>query len=55
MIFDYINLAMRNLRKRKLRSFLTLIGIFISVMTIFVLVSVSLGLGEAVNYIQKII
>ena len=49
MIVDFINLAIRNLRKRKLRSFLTLIGIFISVMTIFVLISVSLGLEEAVE------
>ncbi len=49
MIRDYIRLALRNMRKRKLRSFLTLLGIMISIATIFVLISVSLGLQDAVE------
>jgi putative ABC transport system permease protein len=49
MISDYSKLAVRNLGKRKLRSWLTMIGIFISIATIFVLISVSLGLKGAVE------
>jgi putative ABC transport system permease protein len=49
MIGEYLKIAGRNLRKRKLRAFLTLLGIVIAVMTIFVLISVSLGLQEAVE------
>jgi len=49
MIKDYTILAWRNLRKRKLRSWLTAIGIIISIATIFVLVSISIGLQEAVT------
>jgi len=49
MIKDYFILATRNLRKRKLRSLLTMVGIFISIATIFMLVSLSLGLQGAVE------
>jgi len=49
MIKDYFVLAEKNLKKRKLRSWLTIIGIFISVATIFTLISLSLGLENAVN------
>ena len=49
MIKDYFILAMRNLKKRKLRSLLTMVGIFISIATIFMLVSLSLGLQGAVE------
>ncbi|MEK6945730.1 MAG: ABC transporter permease [Nanoarchaeota archaeon] len=49
MIKDFFILALRNLRKRKLRTWLTLTGIFISVATIFMLVSLSLGLQNAVE------
>tara|TARA_B100000315_G_scaffold250200_1_gene282615 strand:+ start:551 stop:1765 length:1215 start_codon:yes stop_codon:yes gene_type:complete len=49
MIKDYFILATRNLRKRKMRSFLTLMGIFISIATVFMLVSLSLGLQGAVE------
>ncbi|MEK6848160.1 MAG: ABC transporter permease [Nanoarchaeota archaeon] len=48
MISSYFSLAVKNLRKRRLRSWLTILGIVISIMTIFVLISVSLGLKEAV-------
>ncbi|OIO80330.1 hypothetical protein AUJ84_03750 [Candidatus Pacearchaeota archaeon CG1_02_32_132] len=49
MISDYFILALRNIRKRKLRSWLTLIGIFVSIATIFVLIALSLGLQGAVE------
>src|SRR3989344_3534146 len=49
MITDYFKLAFKNLRKRKLRTGLTLIGIFISIATIFLLFSLSLGLRTAVE------
>jgi putative ABC transport system permease protein len=49
MIKDYFKLAIRNIGKRKLRSWLTLIGIFISIAVIFILISLSLGLQAAVQ------
>ncbi len=49
MLTDYFKLAIRNLRKRKLRTWLTMLGIFISIATIFMLVSLSLGLQGAVE------
>ncbi len=49
MIKDYFKLAVKNLRQRGLRSWLTMLGIFVAVATIFVLVSLSLGLQGAVK------
>lgn len=49
MISDYFKIAFENLKKEKLRSRLTMLGIFISIATIFVLVSLSLGLQGAVE------
>jgi len=49
MIQDYFKLAFQNLRKRKLRSWLTILGIFIAVATIVILLSLSLGLEQAVE------
>ena len=49
MISDYFTLAFRNIRKRKLRSWLTILGIIISIATIFMLISISLGLQGAVE------
>jgi len=49
MISDFFRLAIRNLRKRKLRTWLTMLGIFISIATIFMLISLSLGLQGAVK------
>src|SRR3989344_3260993 len=49
MISEYLNIAIKNIQKRKLRAGLTLLGITISIATIFVLISVSLGLQEAVE------
>ena len=49
MIKDYFTLGLKNLRRRKLRSWLTMIGIFISIATIFILVSISLGFQGAIE------
>ncbi len=49
MIKDYLVLGIKNIRKRKLRSWLTMIGIIISIATIFVLISISVGLQSAVT------
>lgn len=49
MISDYFKIAVKNLRKRKLRTLLTMIGIFVSIATIFILISLSLGLQGAVE------
>jgi putative ABC transport system permease protein len=49
MIKDYFKIAIRNLRRRKIRSWLTLLGIFISIAIIFILISLSVGLQEAVK------
>jgi putative ABC transport system permease protein len=49
MIKDYFVLAEKNLKKRKLRSWLTIIGILISIATIFTLISLSFGLQNAIN------
>ncbi|RMD66400.1 ABC transporter permease, partial [Candidatus Pacearchaeota archaeon] len=49
MLADYFNFAVKNVRQKKLRSFLTLSGITISVATLFILVALSLGLQVAVQ------
>lgn len=46
---EYFKIAIKNLTKRKLRSWLTMLGIFLSIATIFTLVSLSLGLQNAVK------
>jgi putative ABC transport system permease protein len=48
-IKDYFILAIRNLNERRARSVLTIIGIILAIMTIFVLASLSLGLSEVVD------
>jgi putative ABC transport system permease protein len=49
MLNDHFNIAWRNLKTRKLRAWLTMIGIIISVATIFTLVALSIGLQGAVE------
>ena len=49
MITDFFKLSLGNLTRRKLRSSLTIIGIFVAVATIFVLMSLSLGLDYAIK------
>ena len=48
MIKDYFVLALRNLTKRKLRSWLTMIGIFIGIAALVALVSLGEGLRGAI-------
>lgn len=49
MIQDYLRLGVKNLRKRKLRSWLTILGVVIAVAIIFILISLSVGLQNAIN------
>ena len=48
MIKDYFRLAYRNVKQRKLRSWLTMIGIFIGIAAVVALISLSQGLQDAV-------
>jgi len=48
MILDYFRIAVSNLFKRKLRSWLTVIGIFIGIMAVVALVSLSQGMQNAI-------
>jgi putative ABC transport system permease protein len=49
MIEDFFKISLRNLNHRKLRSLLTLLGIIISITTIFVLITTSISLSTAVE------
>lgn len=49
MMEHYLASATRNVRRRKMRSWLTMIGIVMSIATIFLLISISLGLNAAVQ------
>jgi len=49
MIVDYLKLAVNNLIKRKLRSWLTLIGIFIGIATVVSLIGLGEGLRNAIS------
>ena len=49
MIIDYFKIAFRTLMKRKVRSLLTILGILLAVFTIFVLLSITMGLSEVVG------
>src|SRR3989338_5000089 len=48
MLKDYISLAVKSLRNRKLRSWLTMIGIFIGIASIVSLISLGEGLRTAI-------
>ncbi len=48
MLNEYFNLALRNLLKRKLRSWLTMIGIFIGIAAVVSLIGLGEGLRNAV-------
>jgi putative ABC transport system permease protein len=48
MLFDYFRIALSNLTRRKLRSWLTVIGIFIGIMAVVGLVSLSQGMENAI-------
>ncbi len=47
MIIDYFKIALSNLLRRRLRAWLTVIGIFIGIMAVVALVSLSQGLEDA--------
>jgi len=49
MISDYFHLAFRNLKRRGLRSYLTLLGVFIGIAVVVALISLGNGLRTAVN------
>lgn len=46
---DYFTIAVGNLRKRKIRSWLTMVGIFIGISTIVALISLGQGMKSAIN------
>lgn len=48
MFFDFLRIAVRSLRRRGLRSWLTMVGIFIGVATVVALISLGDGLQTAV-------
>ncbi len=49
MLRDYFSLAVENLRTRKLRSWLTMIGIFIGIAAIVSLISLGQGMKDAIT------
>jgi putative ABC transport system permease protein len=55
MIFDYFKLSVGSLRRRRVRSWLTMVGIFIGIAAVVSLISISQGMQEAINQqFQKI-
>src|SRR4030042_3132914 len=46
---EYFNISLRNIRTRRLRSFLTILGIIVGVFLIISLLSVSEGLKSTIN------
>ena len=49
MIADYAKIAFRSISHRKLRSWLTLIGILIGITAVVALISISLGMQNAIK------
>src|SRR3989304_4913866 len=49
MLADYLRLALGSLRKRFLRTSLTMIGIFIGIAAVVALISLGQGMQEAIN------
>ena len=49
MVADYFTLAIRNVRRRGLRSWLTMLGIFIGIAAVVSLISLGQGLQDAIN------
>ena len=49
MRFEYFRYAFKNIRHRRLRSWLTLIGIFIGIAAVVALISVGQGMQNAIN------
>ncbi len=49
MITDYFFMALKNMKKEKVRAFMTLVGVTISIATILILISLSLGLEASIQ------
>jgi putative ABC transport system permease protein len=49
MVLDFLKLSLNNLRRRRLRSWLTMIGIFIGIAAVVSLISLGEGLQETIN------
>ena len=49
MLRDYIVMALRNIERRRARSVITLIGIFIGIAAVVALISLSQGMQDAIN------
>lgn len=49
MILDYFNFALRGIKNRKLRSWLTMIGIFIGITAVVALISIGQGMQAAID------
>ena len=49
MIKEYFNFSFKTFRERKVRTWLTMLGIFIGIAAIVSLVSLGQGLQEAIN------
>ncbi|MBU0907063.1 MAG: ABC transporter permease [Nanoarchaeota archaeon] len=49
MLIDYLRLAFKNVKKRGLRSWLTVLGIFIGIAAVVSLISLGNGLSAAIN------
>lgn len=49
MLADYFKISLRNLRKRKIRSFLTILGIVIGIVSVVGLISIGQGMQQAIN------
>jgi len=49
MIYEYFNIALKSLSHRKLRAYLTIIGIIIGIASIIALISISQGLENAIT------
>ncbi|MFH1125939.1 MAG: ABC transporter permease, partial [Candidatus Altiarchaeota archaeon] len=49
MIGDYFKLAVGSISNRKLRSWLTMVGVFIGIMAVVALISLGEGLQSTIN------
>ena len=55
MILDYFSFAVRGIRQRRMRSWLTMIGVFIGITAVVALISIGQGLSAAIDDQFKII
>ena len=49
MIFEYFSFALKNIKHRRLRSFLTVLGVIIGIAAVVALISLASGLKEAIT------